>query len=205
MSQYVENHLGRNEQIVLKAKKNILYLLPWMLWMLAWLVAAIVAQNYVNDMESGASSLSDADGIGQTLTIIIWVLFGLCGVLVFVRKLLYFLSLNLALTNKRVVGKMGILRVYSVDITIDKIDNVQIKASILGNLFRYYEMRVASVGGVGSDASAFRKRRNGNIFVGISNAQAFKDAVTAAVEQHAEEARAAQAEAIARAMNHTAS
>ncbi len=135
---------------------------------------------------------------GTYVNIVLWVLFILIGILPFVRRLLLWLSINLALTNKRIVGKVGILRVNSLDFHLDKIDHVQIKASLFGNLFHYYTLRVVSVGGAGFDNG--RTRTDKDTFVGISNAQEFKDMATRAIELHAEEARKAQAEEIARAM-----
>lgn len=135
---------------------------------------------------------------GTYVNIVLWVLFILIGVVPFVRRLLLWLSINLALTNKRIVGKVGILRVNSLDFHLDKIDHVQIKASIFGNLFHYYTLRVVSVGGAGFDNG--RTKTDKDTFVGISNAQEFKDMATRAIEVHAEEARRAQAEEIARAM-----
>lgn len=219
MSQYVENHLGRNETIVLKAEKNILYLLMPFLWMVLMVVGAAVAQYFLNDLSNSVQReptfdefLADpgamvdqgtrelAEAVYLPLTIIVWVAFGLIGVLPFVKSLLTFLSLNLALTNKRVVGKFGILSIVAIDITIDKIDHVALSASAFGNLFKYYSLSVVSVGGAGGDLSGSHRRKRGSSFVAIKNAQEFKDAVALAVEQHAEEARVAQAEAIARAM-----
>lgn len=135
---------------------------------------------------------------GTYVNIVLWVLVILIGVVPFVRRLLLWLSINLALTNKRIVGKVGILRVNSLDFHLDKIDHVQIKASIFGNLFHYYTLRVVSVGGAGFDNG--RTKTDKDTFVGISNAQEFKDMATRAIEVHAEEARRAQAEEIARAM-----
>lgn len=213
----MENHLGRGEKIVLKAEKNILYLLMPFLLMVLVLVGAAVAQHYLNTWVNGVQreptleeiitnpaaavdqGVKDmAEALYLPFTIAVWVLFVLVGILPFVRALLRFLSLNLALTNKRVVGKVGILSIVTVDITIDKIDHVTVSAGVFGNLLKYYALAVVSVGGSGADLGVSRK---GNpTFIAIKNAQQFKDAVTFAVEQHAEEARVAQAEAIARAM-----
>ncbi len=285
MSMYIENNLGKDEQIVLKAHKSILYLVAPIFWFVVVLVAAIALQVLVApyaspeglyvqsqtsmDMEyldrtwsalseeEKQEALSDGDvislvelmlgghresvtweeyrkacrknfegehrmeweankdelmaelseeggmrmlvaNVGNYVSLFIWGLFLLIGVIPFLQRLLRWLSIDLALTNKRVVGKLGILRINALDFHIDKIDHVQIKASIFGNLFHYYSLRIVSVGGAGFDNR--RNRANKDTFVGISNAQDFKDSVTRAIELHAEEARKAQAEEIARAM-----
>lgn len=285
MSMYIENNLGKDEEIILKAKKSFLYLVGPLLWAVIVLVLAIVANVLVapyaspkgmyiqsqlaeamqefdentKDMDSAEKEegLSDSDAIammehyigrrnkytwsdyrnavsklyeeeieqhweaekdeymerlnaeggfrkivvnaGSYAAILIWVLFFLCGFVPFLKRLLKWLSINLALTNKRVVGKVGILRINALDFHLDKIDHVQIKGTILGNLFHYYSLRIVSVGGAGFDNNR-RRKKDADQFVGISNAQEFKDMATRAIELHAEEARRAQAAEIARAM-----
>ena len=179
-------------------------------WLVVFLVLAILGQTklipYIASKNSTtvAGMIVTQAGADETLqtalTAVIWVLFAVLGVVPFVRCLLRFLSLNLALTNKRVVGKIGILRIFSIDIPIEKADHCEIKAGIFGNLFHYFSLRIVSVGGSSADRGNFLNKGNRDAFVAISNAQQFKDAVTEAVEQHAAEARRAQAEEIARAM-----
>ncbi len=135
---------------------------------------------------------------GSFVYILIWGLF-LCYVLFFLRRLIIWLSANLALTNKRVVGKIGVLRINTLDFHLDKIDHVQMMGTFFGNLFHYYSLKIVSVGGAGLDNNR-RHKEKFNQFPGISNAQEFKDMATRAIELHAEEARKAQAEEIARAM-----
>lgn len=281
---YVENHLSRGEAIVLKAKKNVLYLLMPLIFFVLLFILAIVGQVFLNprtifvetvlstEMAEIDANLESATGAGTwgpedeaaaveewnasikddeqadrftvskfsqlrstaekyyryqlgkaydemvstsgvpvaaedsenieilmrvtgALSIALWILFILVGLLPFLVRLCRFYSFTLALTNKRVVGKAGILRIHSMDYPIDKIDHVEIKAGIFGNLFKYAELSVMSVGSADMHYSKTRK-----MFVGIRNAQEFKDAVTEAVERHAAEARKAQAEEIARAM-----
>lgn len=280
MSNYIENNLGKDETVIIKAKKNWLYLLAPALWLILVLVLAIVANIYVSPYttheglyieSSTAADMSDFDAryqnevirefaiqtynannptnpvsnwnelrkvmkeqfrqqhraeweqdgealwaqalaeaersgmpnfllnSGVYVLIIIWVLFVLIGVVPFVQRLLKWLSIDLALTNKRVIGKIGILRVNSLDFHLDKIDHVQIRATIFGNLFHYYSLKIVSVGGAGFDNNR-RHKKDVDQFVGISNAQEFKDMATRAIELHAEEARKAQAAEIARAM-----
>lgn len=145
-------------------------------------------------------SVSDViiEMIHPVIGILCWIIFA--GTAIgFIKKLCTFFSLELALTNKRVIGKIGLLSKNSLDFHLDKIDHVQIKSSFLGNLLKYYSLSIASVGGAGYD-TAKNRERNKELFVGIKNAQDFKEMATSAIELHAEEARKAQAEEIARAM-----
>ena len=201
MSQYIENNLGSGERIVMKAKKNALYLLPAILWLLICIVGAIALSVLKPWVPVDPQSLEDLMNYDEalkatpTLLGIIWGTLSVAGFLPFLIALLKFLSVNLAVTNKRVIGKVGILRINTVDVPIGKVDYVQVKAGVIGNIFNYYSLRVVSASGGGYDS-----RRANDRFVGISNAQEFKNTVTAAIERHAEEARRAQAEEIAIAM-----
>lgn len=194
---YVERNLGKDETIVITAKKNWLYLLPAILQVIVFLVIAIAIHVVVPD------ALEDAEDMGNYLIYVGWALFALAGVLPFVISLLKLLSLELVLTNKRLVGKEGILRIHALDVHVDKLDSVSVSAGFWGRIFRYYTLTVVSIGGAGADTRPSRKGDKGNNFFGISNAQEFKNAVTEAIELHAAEARRQQAEEIARAMGRT--
>ena len=194
MSKYIENNLGRDETIVLKAKKSLLYLLMPTIWLVIVLVVAILATSFLIGFET------DSEGaiIMASMLYAIWVLALLIGIIPFLKRLFKYLSINLALTNKRLVGKVGLLKIRTLDVPIDKLDSVAVSAGIFGNLFHYYSLTVVSVGGSSTGTGA--RAKGDKMFVGISNAQQFKNAVTEAIEQHAAEARKQQAEEIARAM-----
>lgn len=189
MSNYAERNLNRDEKIVFEAKKNILALMPSIIWCVLALVGVIVGTVYLNANEL-AANIEIASDIAMYLTIALWGVWLLIGVLPFLIKLIKLMTMCLCITNKRVIGKIGVLKIETLDYPIEKVDNVSMKAGMFGNLFHYHQVTV--LGGGGGDAKIN--------FVGISNASQFKNAVTAAVEQHAEEARKAQAEEIARAM-----
>jgi uncharacterized membrane protein YdbT with pleckstrin-like domain len=116
-----------------------------------------------------------------------WIAFVFCAI-PFIKQALINATTHLAVTNKRVVGKVGILKVDTIDYPVDKIDNVSYNASFFGNIFKFATVQIGSVSG--------EKKKIG----AIGNAQEFKNKVTDAIEEHAAEARAAQAREIAAAM-----
>ncbi len=120
---------------------------------------------------------------------ILWSFLGIAGGLPFIIRILTVLTTHLVITNKRVIGKQGILSIKTMDIPIEKIDNVTFSAGVWGNLLKYYDISIKSVGS------------DGWTFHGICNAQAFKDCANDAIEKHAAQARIDQAEQIASAMN----
>lgn len=182
---YAEKNLNRNEQIVFEAKKSFWAVVPSLIWCIVLLAGVIVGTIFLGKTDV------DVDTVINSITIVLWVLWALCGVLPIIVKIINLACCCLCITNKRVIGKIGVLRIHTLDYPIDKVDNVSLKAGAFGNMFHYHTVTV--LGGGGGDAEIK--------FIGISNATQFKNSITEAVERHAEEARKAQAEEIARAMS----
>lgn len=207
MSRYAEKNLIKDEHIVLKAKINPLYIFKYLFWAAVLIVLGIFLPTIVEaiidaingesaaaDTLSGATSaLASASGevAGSSMSAIVFyvgIALIVIGVIVLLCGIIFLLSMSLAVTNKRIIGKVGVLKVHSLDLPIEKVDSVEIKATLLGRIFRWYYVLVKSPG-----QSLFR-------FPAVSNATQFKNTVTATIEKHAEEARKAQAAEIAAAM-----
>ncbi len=221
---YIEKNLGQGEEIELRIKKNVLYLVPGFIILAVWIILGVLLTVMLNSiskniiektlnpetpedfMYMATLNQSDITAVEQSLKIInavklySWIPISLLGSISLIKRLINFFTMSLAITNKRVVGKIGLLRIYALDIHIDKIDHVEISASFLGRLLRYYTLRVFSVGGTGMDSKRITRDDNGK-FVGITNATEFKNVVNRAIELHADEARKAQAAEIAAAMS----
>lgn len=189
MSKYVERNLNNGEEIILKAKKSIWVLVPSILIILACLIIAIVLQSIV---------LKEFNFPPQ-LSLFVWLILMIPSIGYFIIKFLKWYSMVLCVTNKRVIGKIGVLSIHALDFMITKVDNVSIQAGVFGNIFKYHTVIVRGGGDV--EVVTRRKNKSKNAFFGISNAREFKNLVNQAVEQHAADARKAQAEEIARAMS----
>lgn len=177
---YVERNLGKNEKIVTKAKISWLTLVPRIIWLAICVAIYFVLKNQLSEASNGKVGSVNSDYLYIILVV---------GVIPLIAKIIVNASCQLAVTNKRLVGKIGVFKINTVDAHIDKVDNVSYKAGFFGNIFHYYEVTIQSVGG------AWAK------FKGISNALEFKNKVNEAIEQHAEEARKIQASEIAAAMH----
>lgn len=177
---YVERNLGKDEKIVLDAKISWLTLLPKALWAILVIVGMIVLNTEVfAELENPNT---DTAVLIVNLALVFLAAFPL------LKQMLINYTTKLAVTNKRVVGKVGILRITTIDFHIDKVDNISFNAGFWGNLLKYYTITLTGTSGDKTEIKA------------IANAQKFKNAVTEAVEKHAEEARKAQAAEIAAAM-----
>lgn len=182
---YVESNLRKEEQVVVRAKISWWTLVaPGLLALIAW-VGAFVLMGKLNNMakSTGTSGGSAQEALTYVLLILAFFL-----TIPLIKRALINATTHLAVTNKRVIGKVGVLKIDTIDYPVDKIDNVSYNAGFFGNLFKYATVQIGSVSGEKKQIGA------------IGNARDFKNSVTDAIEKHAEEARKAQAAEIAAAM-----
>lgn len=193
---YIENNLRKDEKVVLEAKISLWALLPTAIWMIIAVVAGILIKVKLADWvtpEGSTLTESSAEQI-STATTVCMLIFLVIGILPFVFKLIDLLLTKLAITNRRIMGRTGVLSKSTLDIPIDKIDTVTAAGSFFGRIFHYEYISVRSVGGSSSSTESKKGR------YAVANANEFRNCANDAIEQHAEEARKAQAAEIAAAM-----
>jgi membrane protein YdbS with pleckstrin-like domain len=199
MNSYYDNNLNKGEKLVIEAKHNKLAIAPWIIILAVMAIIFMIYAIITLSMLSKASEIAEASGLSEESEVLAdetpYIIFvGLVpliiALLIGIPRIISVLSCKLALTNRRVIGKSGFLSIRSLDYPIDKIDNVSIKQSFFGRIFNYTTITVKS-------ANSTR----GISFKGISNANEFRNTLTDAIAKNQEEARTAQAEAIANAMS----
>ena len=91
--------------------------------------------------------------IGPALILILAILMGRVGGFIGflalawgVYRLLIFLTTELALTNKRVIAKFGIIRRNVIDVSNSKIEGVTYHQGIIGRIFGYGSVLVRGTG-----------------------------------------------------------
>jgi uncharacterized membrane protein YdbT with pleckstrin-like domain len=94
----------------------------------------------------------------------IWI-FGL-GLIFWISAIISYMTTELAITNKRVIAKFGLISRHTVELNMSKIESIQVNQSILGRIFDFGSLRIAG-GGIPSapvpgisDPLAFRKAFN---------------------------------------------
>jgi uncharacterized membrane protein YdbT with pleckstrin-like domain len=121
---YVESNLLPNEQITYRANLHwIIYTLPAIVLLLAILV-----------------------GLGGGG----WIAGGvLCAIAValFLPPWIRASSSEFAITNKRVLIKVGLIRRHSLEILLQRVEGIGVDQSILGRILGYGTITVAGVGG----------------------------------------------------------
>ncbi len=119
---YIQRNLRKNEKIIMKAK--ISYLPMFFVVVLTIIAAVVVAK-------LGAPSQVTA------YTLIIG------GVLIFIAYLRS-ASVELAVTDKKIIGKRGVLFPRSMDAYLEKVDNISVSNSLLGTIFGYATIEICT-------------------------------------------------------------
>ena len=164
MLHYIENNLLPGEVILSKARKsNLLMLRSILLAILALVIG--MAFNDSNAM----------------------VIAVLVAVLLVAMKWLDIRQYELAVTNRKVVAKAGLISKKVQECPLDKIDNVTIQNGILGAMFGYGTVEVKAVNGTFS-------------FSYITKAADFKNAILSAINANQEEQAVLQAQKLAAAL-----
>ena len=125
MNNYIENNLQPDEQLKMKAEINKLTLfVPIM----AILLCIIVFTYLTNHNNVGSNGIF-------ILVILLFVI--IRSILEIIKVSIYIATSVLAFTNKRIISKKGLINIQEIDSPIDKINDFDIRQSILGRIFNY--------------------------------------------------------------------
>jgi uncharacterized membrane protein YdbT with pleckstrin-like domain len=121
---YVESNLLPNEQITYRAKLHwIIYALPVIVFLIA-IVVALGGGGWIAGMAIGI--------IGFVLFLPPWIKAG---------------SSEFAITNKRVLIKVGLIRRHSLELLLQKVEGIGVDQGVLGRILGYGTITVSGVGG----------------------------------------------------------
>ena len=71
----------------------------------------------------------------------------LIGFITIWKPLIAKLTTELAVTNKKVVGKVGLIRTKALDAPLNKINNVSVSSGLIGKIFGYGTVRINTSSG----------------------------------------------------------
>lgn len=163
MANYVEKNLRANEQLRAKAEISWVAIVPSAVW------AGLV---FLGSLFGGLPSAL----IGFLTAAIIM---GIAALSIY--------GTELGVTDKKIIGKVGVLRVNSLDSYLEKIDNFAISESLIGRLLGYATIQIST--------TSMRMR-----FHYVKNAMQFKNVVLDAIEAREIEKIAMQADLNAQAV-----
>lgn len=99
-------------------------------------------------------------------------------------------KIELALTNQRLVGRVGVIRRQIMDSKLDKIQTVQIRETFWGRIFGFANIAVSTAG----------TAKNEYVYFAIARAQEFKQKIMSQIDEYEDFKVKKQAEALAGAM-----
>jgi uncharacterized membrane protein YdbT with pleckstrin-like domain len=121
---YVESNLLPNEQITYRARLHwIIYALP----LIVFLIAIVVALG-------GGGWIA-----GMAIAIV--------GFVLFLPPWIKAASSEFAITNKRVLIKVGLIRRHSLELLLQKVEGIGVDQGVLGRILGYGTITVSGVGG----------------------------------------------------------
>jgi uncharacterized membrane protein YdbT with pleckstrin-like domain len=68
------------------------------------------------------------------------------GILFWIAAAIKYFTTELAITNKRVIAKFGLIRRSTIEINLQKIESIQVHQSILGRIFNFGSVVVSGAG-----------------------------------------------------------
>lgn len=162
MGKITRNGLDSGEEIILSADVHWISMLPYVA---IAIVAFIILVN-----------------LGVALS---WMI--LIPLLIIGKQLIFLLSTDFILTNKRLIGKGGFINTRTLDSPINKLNNVVVESGLLGKIFDYGDVVVAT----SSSSYAFKN---------IAHPEVVRRSVMEQIEQHENDRMKRQAAEMANAM-----
>lgn len=154
---YIDTNLSSNESVIYRGRVSLLSMLPTLILGGFLLLTGIpLALTTPSDAHSGAQGGAVIAGIGALLI-----------ASVLVKRL----STELALTNRRVIAKFGFISRRTVELTLPRLESVQVRQGVLGRLLGYGSIILAGAGNPQAPIPY------------IADPLAFRRAVTDAIDQ----------------------
>ncbi len=98
-----------------------------------------------------------------------------------------FCHIELAITNKRVIGKIGVFKTKTLDAPLNKIQNTSTESKFFGKIFNYGTVKINTAAGAYD-------------FIGVKNVESFKGMIMNQIEEYEEQRLKDQANQMATAM-----
>lgn len=167
MSMYVEQNLGKGETIVAKVKLDSGGMI--FSWILTGLFLVLI--------------LASSNDVLRGLSVILFFI----GCFFAISRTISFFTTELAVTNKKLIGKMGLINTRSMDAPLNKIQNVSVSSGLLGKISGCGDIKISTASGIFS-------------YRNVKRADDFKAVVMAQIDLYEEQEAQKRAQEMARAM-----
>lgn len=122
MGKYIDANLTTNERIIKQASAS---------WESQWPLLLV-----------GGFCISEGFSDSKGLSLVLFL-----GILIICVAVLRVLTTELALTNKRVIAKVGFIRRQTVELRLEKIESIMVNQGIAGRMLNYGSVSVTGTGG----------------------------------------------------------
>jgi uncharacterized membrane protein YdbT with pleckstrin-like domain len=136
---YVEKHLMEGEEVVYATRLHWIVLVPALVLCALFGapgIALLVAANRTGDSQAAAESMM----IGGAALLAI-------ALVILVRGILTRNAVQMAVTNKRVIAKVGVVTRRTVDMLLSRVESVGVEESALGRMLGYGTVIIRGTGG----------------------------------------------------------
>ena len=130
---YIQDTLGKDESVKYQSRISLWSLLGWLisggftlLMSITIFILAIVSLDFAKFLVGLAFLLAPA------------AIFGIA--------YMYYISIELAITNKRVIAKTGFISRDTSELPLNKVEGVNVKQSLLGRMLNYGTVIVSGTG-----------------------------------------------------------
>ncbi len=144
---YVESLLGRGEQILYIARQHIFVLITNILAELS-LIAVLVAAGVTSNLAFRANPSATIGGI--SISDLILLICIVISVIVLISGFIDFLRWNseqIVITDRRVLQVRGVFNKRVIDSSLEKINDIELRQSILGRLFNFGTIEILTASG----------------------------------------------------------
>jgi membrane protein YdbS with pleckstrin-like domain len=153
---YIERELTDGERIVLLGRVSWWTIVPQTLLAVTVLVVAVIAAK----MLSALVPLFWV--IAVPLVILVWAV-------MVARQVFRVLTTEIAITDRRVMSKTGLLRTEVKVTPLDKVNNVNVSQSLFGNLLDYGDIEVTT---------ATAEEKDNHLISSLAHADKFRNTLT---------------------------
>jgi uncharacterized membrane protein YdbT with pleckstrin-like domain len=130
---YVQRVLQSDERVVHQSRLHPLIFLPAVLWLVIALVLLVASTQFSGDISLGFKAAA--------------ALFGLLAFASWARAAIRRVTTELAVTDRRVIYKSGLLSRHTLEMNRSKVESVDVDQSILGRVCGFGTIIVRGTGG----------------------------------------------------------
>ena len=143
---YLDSLLGRGEQILYVARQHIFVLVANILTELS-LIALLVAAGVASNMAFDTSTVIIGGMTASNLILLICVAISLVVLLSGVGDYLRWLNEQYIVTDRRVIQVRGILNKRVTDSSLEKINDVELRQSLVGRMLNFGTVEILTASG----------------------------------------------------------